>query len=34
MLYDFGVERNGTEIRITGDDGDIQGFVRLMNVCG
>lgn len=30
MLFDFGVERDGTEIRITGDDGDIQGFVKLM----
>ncbi len=30
MLYDFAVERDGTEIRVTGDDGDIQGFVKLM----
>jgi hypothetical protein len=30
MLYDFAVERDGAEIRITGDDGDIQGFVKLM----
>jgi hypothetical protein len=30
MLYDFSVERDGMQIRITGDDGDIQGFVKLM----
>jgi hypothetical protein len=30
MLYDFSVERDGMQIRITGDDGDIQGFVKMM----
>jgi hypothetical protein len=30
MIYDFSVERDASQLRITGNDGDIQGFVKLM----